>query len=66
MSRASEERSTSITSKEVQEHLRALGANQFSGITFDANVQKNLTDDMNVMDEEARTSYCVCQIGALE
>ena len=57
VSRVSEERSTSITSKEVQDHLRALGANQFSGITSNLDVQKELKDHMNVMNEEARTAF---------
>ena len=57
VSKVSEERSDSITSREVQDHLRALGANQFSGITSDLDVQKTLKDHMNVMNEEARTAF---------
>jgi hypothetical protein len=57
VSRVSEEKSTSVTAKEVQEYLRALGGNNFSGITSDEDVQKELIDRMNEMNEEARTAY---------
>ena len=57
VSRVSEEKSTSVTAKEVQEYLRALGANDFSEIASDEVVQKELTNCMNEMNKEARTAF---------
>ena len=57
VAKVSEERATSITTKEIQEHLRALGNREFTNITDDESIQKRLITSMNSMTEEARFAY---------
>lgn len=57
VAKVSEERATSITTKEIQEHLRALGNGEFTNITDDESIQKRLIASMNSMNEEARFAY---------
>lgn len=52
-----EEKSTSISTKEIQEHLRALGGKDFGNITNDEEVQTKLLDQMNEMNENARMAF---------
>lgn len=57
VSRVSEERSTSITGKEIQEHLRAAGNEDFRCITDDDGVKSQLLDQINAMNENARMAF---------
>ena len=57
VSRVSEEKKTSVTAKDIQEHLRALGAKDFTNITADAKIQTELLDQMNDMNEHARMAF---------
>ena len=57
VSKVSEEKSISVTAKEIQEYLRSLGAKDFTNITSNEETQKKLLDSMSEMNEAARVAF---------